>query len=618
MDLLDAIRAGSASVIIVDNLFAGPDLSHISAESRGDFLESLEDDQTVREKLRKAISLDIDDPRELLDAALANVQLLWELYASDPRAHHFLFPLFSLVAAENAELVRLKELASCLEDMFGRAPETYASLEEAKDALSRCAIAFVDFFLDDSMRLEDTLAHHAEFSDYYRHGFDHDKETWPKIVVLISTRLPGEADLRSFRQGAGLRTAFFKPLAKNQITKDRVEGLLRPWSDKYPNSATLHKYLDQLSDAVSESAAGVCDDLDRIEVHDLAILDAGRLMVEGASLHSYVGWLTSELLASRARQAFAARAEGAPERAFDGALDTLLLSESVLFDLFADVASSPSERDGRPQFGEILAPTDALDKPDAPVYVAMSPACDLVRCELDYEVLLVKGKLTALGREASDLLQAGSVYGMGKHFLTYEHGGSERRGAILWDWRTGLITRPSGDLADKAKYVRLGRMTELFAYELKDKALSHVSRVGLPVAPSVQRAAKVVVRTHFAGGKGEQPIELHIDGPAAPTISALITRGRLTSDDHESGVVVFTDAFRDWFGGQVMPDLEAQVDKSTKLKSVVEGIKAKVTWTLQFDGKGKASTSITDFTIRVLSAVPEEQAKGLEIIVIAD
>jgi hypothetical protein len=618
MDLLETIRTGSASVIIIDNLFAGPDLSRISAESRNEFLEALEDDEAVRAQLQSALNVQIDAPRGLLEAALANVRVLWERYAGDPQANHFLFPLFAVVAASNAEVVRLKELAAHLTEFFGRQPETYASLKDAEDALSRCAIAFVDLFIDDSMVLTDTLDLHAAHRERYRHGFDHAREIWPKLVVLISTRLPEEHDLRSFREGAGIRSAFFKPLAKNQISKERIDALLRPWSATYANAALLHKYLDQLSDAVSESADSVRNDLDQIEVHDLALLDAGRLMVEGTSLHSYVGWLTSELLAARARQATANRAGQAPTRAFDGALDTVLLKESVLFDLFADVASSPAETEGRPQFGEILAPTDQMNQPEIPVYVAMSPACDLVRCELSYEVLLVRGRLTALGRNATELLQAGAVFGKGKHFLKYTHEGTPRQGAIQWDYRTGLITRPAGTLSDPANFVRLGRMTELFAYELKDMALSHVSRVGLPVAPSVQRAAAVVVRANFPLGKGVQPLIMRINAPAAPAICALVTRGRLSEDESESGVVVFTDTFRAWFNAEVMPQLEACAAQSAKVDSVVKNIAAWGTWALQFGDDGKAGAPFSDCVVRVLTEAPDDSGRGLDITVVTD
>lgn len=617
MDLLDVIRAGGASVIVVDNLFSGPDLTRVSAESRNDFLDALEDDQTTRNALRDALSVDQEDPRELLDAAIKNIQPLWEHYVADRTANHFLFPLFSIVEAANAEILRLHELVEHLTNFFGRAPETYASLGAARDALSRCAIAFVDLFIDDAMELSEILDLHADHRDIYQHGFDHEHGAWPKLVVLISTRLPAEAHLRSFREGAGVRTAFFKTLPKPEISLDRVADLLNPWAAKYANAASLHKYLDELSAAVTESADLVKRDLDQIEVHDLAVLDAGRLFVEGSTLHGYVGWLTSELLAARTRMATAKRAAKAPIRAYDGALDTVLLKESVLFDLFADVASSPNESGGHPQFGEILADSDTLDGTEIPVFVAMSPACDLARCEADFEVLLLRGKMKPLGHSAAELLQAGTGFGKGKHFLKYMRREVLHKGAIKWDTKTGLITRPARDLADPAAFVRLGRMTELFAYELKDLAISQVSRVGLPVAPSVQRAGSVVVRGNFPLGQGVDPLVFHAEAPGAPTICALITSGRLSADEGESGLVMFTDAFRSWFAEQILPQLAEQAAANIKVNAVLTGINHWSAWVLRFDVNGKTKAPFADFSVKVLPGQPTDVARGLEIAVIS-
>ena len=618
MDLLATIKAGAASVIIVDNLFAGPDLTRISAESRNDFLEALEESAEVREALRGALGIDLEDPRGLLEAALVNARILWDQYAVDRSANHYLFPLLGLIAAENAEVFRLKELIGHLEDFFGHAPETFVSLDDARDALGRCAIAFVDLFINDAMNLAEILDLHKGHRESYKHGFGHDQQVWPKLVVLISTRLPDEDHLRSFREGAGLRSAFFKPLPKNQISKEGIDRLLMPWSAKYANAALLHRYLDQISDAVEESASSVRRDLDQIEVHDLAVLDASRLLVEGTTLHSYVGWLTSELLAARTRSAAADRTATAPLRAFDGALDTVLLKESVLFDLFADVASSPAESDGRPQFGEILTAAENIRLAEIPVLVAMSPACDLARCAPDYEVLLLRGKMKPLGRNATELLQAGAVFGKGKHFLKYELDGAPHQGAIQWDWKTGLITRPAQVLGDAAAFIRLGRMTELFAYELKDLALSHVSRVGLPITPYVQRAGSVVVRANFALGKGVDPLDLILQAPDAPMICALVTRGRLNEDSSESGVIMLTDAFRAWFAQTVVPRLAASANQSTKLEAVLQNIAAWSEWALHFDSNGKTGAPFADFSVKVRAELPSEQAKGLEILVIAD
>lgn len=615
MDLLNAIRSGTASVVVIDDLFAGPDLTHVPAASKHALFDVIEGDPNSKAALQAALKTDSNDDQELVDTAASRANELWAIYSGDPDSNVYLQTLFGTFEAQRAEIVRLNQLVGILADIFGQPPKSFPSLEDAREELARCAVAFVDLFMGGAQDISEVLKLHEGYKQQYCEQFTHEEATWPKLVVLMSTRMPGEDHLRSFRQGSGIRSAFFRSMHKRQIARDEVERILNAWSVKYAAAAGLNKYLNDLSEIVAASAKRVIQDISEIELHDLAVLDAVRLLADGASLHAYVSWLTAELLASRARVGAAERAGSAPTRAANGAVDTQLVKESVLFDLFADVTHTPGEAGGHPQFGEVLATKADIGANSVPVFVALSPACDLARCSADYEVLLLKGEMQASGRTAAELLQLGSVFGKGKHLLKYQVGDEHRQGIIVWDTKKGLITRPAGNLASEEHYVRIGRMAELFAYEVKEMAISQISRVGLPVTPSVQRAGSVQVRGNFPLGQNVPSLDINEAAPALPVVSALITMGRVADDGSEAEVVMLTEQFRAWFNETILPKLVEKAG-NTRIDTLVGRVADWTDWNVQLNSKKRGKPDFEDFVVRVVDAASNEAVRGLEILVI--
>jgi hypothetical protein len=612
MDLRESIRSGAASIVVIDNLFLRPDMSHVPAASKHDLLDAIEGESGSKAALQKALETAIVDDRELVELAVGRAGELWDIYCADTDEHSYLHALFSTFEETRGEIFRLRQLVSHLTAFFGSEPKVYGSFAAAGDELGRCAIAFVDLFMGAAETIKGVLELHAEHGQQYRREFGHEDATWPKLIVLMSTRLPGEEHLRSFREGAGIRSAFFRSLNKRDISEDEIAGLLQAWLVKYAAAARLNRYLNDLTEVVNCSAQQVIKNIDQIELHDLAVLDAVRLLGDGASLHSYVSWLISELLAARARMNAAKQAARAPTRATDGAVNASLVQGSILFDLFADVTVAPSETGGHPQFGEILALTgDVREAAEVvTVFVALSPACDLARCSGDYEVLLLKGSMTVSGRSAAELLQLGAVFGKGKHLLKYWVDAEERQGVIKWETKKGLVTRPAKELADKSAYIRLGRMAELFAYEVKEIAISQVSRIGLPVAPSVQRAASVRVRAKFNLGKGTEPLQVDEVAPQSPTVCALITRGRLSANDSEAEIVLLTEQFRGWFDEVVLPKLRLGKGNS-HVDALLNNIASWKEWHVLLD-KNSGKPDFENLRVRV-GAVENDGIRGLEI-----
>jgi hypothetical protein len=69
--------------------------------------------------------------------------------------------------------------------------------------------------------------------------------------------------------------------------------------------------LNSFKQAVERAARGLMDDIERLELHDLAFLQASRLNTEEQHIGNYLSWLFSEALAARTR--------GQPELSIAGA-----------------------------------------------------------------------------------------------------------------------------------------------------------------------------------------------------------------------------------------------------------------------------------------------------------
>lgn len=606
MNVLEAIKSGSATIVVIDDLFAGPGLANIVAEDRNALFDRLEQDERAKEALKLALGVDIDDERELVEVATQQVRKLWELYDQDPCSNEFLSPLFESYSAERAEIHLLKDLAKHLDSNFGRT-QVFSSLADGRQALKECAIAFVDMYMGDSR--QDVLDLHRQFFDEYRSGYHYANGVWPKLIVLMSTVLPAEAHLRSFREGAGIRSAFFRPIDKYKLTTDSVNSMLIRWQKDYGAAASLDRYLTQLSSIVRKSADQVVAELERLEVHDLAMLDAACLVAEGESLHSYASWLTSEALAARARQNAAEAAATSPARAEGGPVDTRLVQGSVLFDLFAEITSAPQHSGGHPQFGEIFARQAGLGQSPQTVFIVISAACDLVRCRPDFEVLLLQGTMVPAGRSAAELFELEGLFGQKKHLMRYHDQGEEKWGLITW--KVGaLLTREAGQLANESEFMRLGRMSEVFAHEVKHLAMSNASRIGLPVVPTVVRPASVRVLGHFKFGRDS---ELNIDetAPESLEVPALVTKGRLVSGGSPAQIIQFTAHFREWFLENIVPRLDAA--SNSKTDTLVASLKSWNDWRVSLH-KGTGKPEGVDLTVRLIKKEnPPDTIRNLEI-----
>jgi len=256
--------------------------------------------------------------------------------------------------------------------------------------------------------------------------------------------------------------------------------------------------------------------------------------------------LLSEALAARVRMATGLQTEVLPKQQTygDSPFDGKLLPSSVLFHLFADIAVSPIPADGelKVAFGDVYESIEGDTK--GTLYLAISPACDLQRCELTYEVLCVTGRAVDSSMTLSKLFEKKYSFGQGNFVLkTINDKAEPSYIRISFDTKS-LRTIPVSRFKDSTKFRRLARLTEVFAQEIKTLALNNVARVGVPIDPSFSVGLKAKIRFNLKGDKqGDPEVQGEHDIDDSMYLPAVLSMGRELGEKELQPTVMFSSQF---------------------------------------------------------------------------
>lgn len=591
IEFLRALQTKPGSVVIVDDHFGDPALTHLYPEDLTRFHEYLSEDEGALNRVRTWLELKSEaTASDIVTVAEEKATALWGRFRSgDASAQRDLAPLFETVAlTHDGETQKLGVLVAFCQRELGVEPLTFSSLNAAGDALKHCMLLYVDFYLEAGLNPEATTTAHAAFKASYRNGFEHDGATWPKMVVLVSSKLPDQDQLQRFRGDTGIRSAFFSSLRKGDVSAETLSRHLFQRAERYEAAAKLSQYLDAMSGAVDSAAQALITDVERLELHDLALLDALKLSAEQESLQTYLTWILSEALASKLRLVPALQSYLLPKEEALRMLDGKLLPASVLFELFSDIAILPvSPQDDRANFGDVYATVGEGGQATEALALVISPACDLLRCSADYDVICVRGQIEKIDARLERLLVKNSLFGKGSHVIRYRDNGKSTYAHITWQLKRGIFTVPAKTLADPSKFKRLARLSELFAQEVKELAFGDASRIGIPVDPVFVVVGKVVVRLNFLRGQNEEPIASGHDLSDREFISAVITKGRVEgSGKAAETTIVFTQQFCDWLTAELFPSVMTD-PVPEKLKTVQRFFAHWKTWHVTLNNRSK-------------------------------
>lgn len=618
MSLLRAFEAGIGSVVIIDDLYLRPNPDSVSGEALSMLFKTLRGSEESCHAFSALLDIKESDPSKLVDAAAENLGKLYDAHISGN--HPVLKELFSdLDEKQTAELRRLRILEQVIATYFGVTPKTFGRLEDSRNELSTCAVVFVDFFLEGVNNHEEARTLHKSVSNELVTKVEANGESFPKMVVLMSTSLPDPGEISLFRKDTGVRGAFFHTMDKAEFNSAVIAARLESFMASYPSARKLNGYLETIESEISAAAKDLNAELrSRLDVHDLTILKTLRLDGESDTPQSYLTLLLSEALAARVRMAKKLQEDVLPkEQTYgDSPFDGKLLPSSVLFELFADIAVAPTppSENIKVAFGDVLESVEASEK--GKLFLAISPACDLQRCPANYEVLFVPGTIVESNANLSTLLHKSYSFGQGGLVLKLLTGGESSYNNIIFEYKS-LKTMPVSVVQDSRKFRRVARLTEIFAQELKTLALNHAARVGVPIDPSFSVGLKAKVRYRFTGdAKGDPVVEGEFDANGTEFLPAVLAMGRQLGDSNLTHTVMFSLQFKDQLQKALTEKLSQQA--SNKLRAVKEHFDKPDSYKVAFD-KENLAKSFGAVTVKYYQKLPKlEQAKNFEILLYSE
>ncbi|NPT32898.1 hypothetical protein [Paraburkholderia xenovorans] len=580
------LRAFAPIVVVVDDCFTKLDFSRIDGTDSARF------ERTVTEAQIEALRAEIPQLDSVEDFLVDELLLedAWKLWKAKPLEYRFLNALFQGFDAQaGAPSAPVEELVTFLRDTVGFDVKTHPSVEEAEDDIKASRLLFLDFNLKGQVpELEAGQTYAGAIIESYEQwgallseGARIDGASLERYVILMSSNLPDVPDLERFRQTTKIRSAFFQAVDKARITAEWTAKQLREKCNGDLTARGLSNMLNSFKQAVEHAARGLMEDIERLELHDLAFLQASRLNTEEQHIGNYLSWLFSEALAARTR--------GRPELSTAGAaipdanqlyFSGRLRPGSLLFQLYSEVAFSYpwNVRPGRLRFGDVLREKHILDQLDFPLsmledleqdcrhwldfaarqevsesrmlntgdklLLVMSPACDLLRCSEDFEVLVVRGTVV---QTVPDIVSAfGMPHPVSDGYMMRRSSDPDD-GVALIKWKTKAIkTVRWRTLANPRLFERCGRLNDTFSNDIKQKLMSDLSRVGVPIDPSF---ARPMTGCLWIKGtvQGAQPILVKF-----PTeFVSMVQIGGRKGTASESGVVVLSEELVGWLSEEL-------------------------------------------------------------------
>lgn len=575
MNIRDII-AEPGSIVIVDDHLGEPDLSLVDVEVVTEWFQFLEEDAARVACIAELLGLPAESSAaDVVGNWRSDLERLWAAsYSGDASQIANTAPLFEkLRSTHRASRARLDTLIEFCKSELGTTPLTFPSLSLASESLKQCCIMFVDLYLGPGLSLSEAIQLHEQNSAIYRGQTTAAGLRRPRIVFLISSKLPHPDELEEFRRRTGVRSAFFHTIRKGDIDVADLKARVDRLAVNDGIAVQLHNYLESVCDATRSAAQSIIDELERLELHDLAMLYEFNLAEASENLQDYLTWLASEGLSTRLRTSLSA-ADG---KALDLnevkkiPLDGKIVPRSVLFELFSELARVPTSlANSRPAFGDVFAKVPRVDGAlSEEVFLAISPACDLIRCSTTYRILCVNGTMVPADVRLEALGSKQSSFGHGSHLIKDPLGGAGEYSTIKWSTSNRLETLLFSDLSDVSRFRRVARLPELFAHEIKESTLRETGRVGLPQEPGYVAAATGEVRVQF-DSKDQDHFERVVDLDSLGFVPMVVTKGRIDKGTKDAMIVAFTQQFLDWFRADLFPMLRRDVASQLEVLSDME------------------------------------------------
>jgi hypothetical protein len=552
--------------VVIDDALGPPPPGIVRGEDKdswGDYIAKTQDAvRLLNEEFFRDQHLDSERLIEALTSQAALMNALWDRFRGGQLEPANLGLLFNFALAEmmgKADKALL--VVQVLKKMLGdENVASFADYESASEALGRADIAFVDFYLQ---------ANDDETAALARIAAAAHQLAQPKLVFFMSSQATLDQQ-QKVRRIISRRSAFFDVMRKPEISEEFLGTKIGSKRDSFDSNVALQELIEV---AVTSTGAALTEFRTRceeLEVHDLRLLNLTRLTKEEEPLQEYLTWLFSEVLAAKTRKIAATALRDKKIEPAALGFSGQIAQGTVLFDLYSEVVFGPPvAAEGNIRFGEVLRD----EKDPRKHYLALTPACDLQRCEPTKTVLCVISQAVEYN-SAAELAKSKLFGKLGdgrlSHLLTAHKNGKKSASLLLaWD-PADIATFSVGDLKGK-NFARVALMNELFAQEVKEEVLRVLGRVGTQIDPPPPQAVNAVLSwkppSRVAAWKS-------LETPDNRFISALLTY----SADKGGAVAILSDEFKLWikesliaeFGAAEVPekikDCLTALDRDTQFK----------------------------------------------------
>ncbi|RYY38034.1 MAG: hypothetical protein EOP46_00395 [Sphingobacteriaceae bacterium] len=328
------------------------------------------------------------------------------------------------------------------------------------------------------------------------------------VVVLMSSNSNIRALAEKFRDESELIEGVFRSAPKaDLVNKNRITLLAKAFEEEFSSNHSLQLYIKELIAAATVAHENFVSDIKTLKVEDYEYILNSVLKAEKQPLGDYLNWLYGSYWTN-----LLYRSEGLLEqqkRISKIVKDKPPLHSSMPSSKLADIfMSAVFEENLEPlathplhgidekiakrlylRLGDIFTRPGSTD-----VYIVLNPQCDLERpkdAAKDMSILLVPGSL--------HFLDDGEEMSTQTDFFVFE----KERYRISWHLKK-VCTHPLNSLPTwikKKKLERKIRMRLPYALDLQQKFISHISRVGLPVAPPIAHELTISVKSKlFSAG----------------------------------------------------------------------------------------------------------------------
>ena len=356
---------------------------------------------------------------------------------------------------------------------------------EFDEKARKADLIFVDLFLGFQQSEDDMTRAIQRVSSLVR-----DRSQNPPLVILMS-RSPRLREKRNeFRDDAGLLGSTFRVVSKVDLAKDgTLEIMLLRLARHYEDAKRVARFVHAWDSGLDKARESFVRVLRRLDLSDLAQIRALLLDFEGQKLGDYLLDVADRVLQheiesqagtiSAAQELNKIELNKYPAPHLTGSPDLQDLVHRMIFQHVERLKLSFDEDTPQIQFGDVLRCKEERTRSlnDEVLFIA-TPACDLVRGGTNH-ALVLPGVLYPLA--VGDW-----SYGATETKTPIFTSTDGSRYWIKWDMkdRQTIPVQTLCKLMQEGKgYERIGRLREMYAFEIQQKMLAEMGRIGQPANP---------------------------------------------------------------------------------------------------------------------------------------